>query len=267
MRLYFFKSESQDYQDAALHLDYEPIFIPVLDEQYTHDKLQRALELGPRTRFCGLVLTSQRSVTTLVNAWRPLSKDQRAPWCRVPLFVVGEKTAAALREAWPDWHGDNLTVADRASDLVDNIIFATMNGKLAWDMADKAEKGPTPYFLFLAGDKRRDVLPSRLADLGFDMEEVQTYATVCHPALQQRVNEHRDALTSPEHWIAFFSPSGVDYARNFLSLDHAKIAAIGPTTAAHLKQLGYPVLAVAARPDAAHLVQAIAAHDHASPDS
>lgn len=76
-------------------------------------------------------------------------------------------------------------------------------------------------------------------------------------------------------WITFFAPSGADFSLPILQkyfllpgssksnqkkgLPTVKIAAIGPTTAAHLReQLSIEVAAVAEKPNAQSLASAIA---------
>ncbi|ORX62379.1 tetrapyrrole biosynthesis, uroporphyrinogen III synthase [Hesseltinella vesiculosa] len=250
MQVCFFKHQSDEYQNQSLDHNYDPLFIPVLDQQYTHEHLTQVFRQGPQAGFQGILLTSQRSVTTLVTAWQQLDPAQKQPWRQTFLGIVGDKTATMLRDSWTEWQG-TLVTADTATALANTLLHNST---------------ATGYFLFLAGDKRRDVLPERLRQAGYELQEVQTYATVSHPDLAQQLLLHRPSLANPQHWVVFFSPSGVNYIQPHLPFDlhQVKIASIGPTTTAHLNQLGYPVHATANRPDAQHLLQAIHSHDQFS---
>ncbi|KAI8367038.1 uroporphyrinogen-III synthase, partial [Blakeslea trispora] len=115
--------------------------------------------------------------------------------------------------------------------------------------------------LFLAGDKRRDLIPEALHEAHIPFHELQTYATCPHPALADRLN----SLSNEGGWLVFFSPSGIKFIleacphmKNRLFGGAFKIAAIGPTTADFIiHELGFKVDVVADKPDAEHLMDAM----------
>ncbi|KAI7875988.1 tetrapyrrole biosynthesis, uroporphyrinogen III synthase, partial [Lichtheimia hyalospora FSU 10163] len=115
--------------------------------------------------------------------------------------------------------------------------------------------------LFLAGDKRRDVLPDCMAEANIPMLEIQAYKTCMHPQLK----DHLNSLTyTKDDWFVLFSPSGVDYIKQLGKhpmLASCKLAAIGPTTSDHLQQMGLTVHAVAEKPRASFVTDAIVAYD------
>ena len=62
-------------------------------------------------------------------------------------------------------------------------------------------------------------------------------------------------LKNPE-WMVFFSPSGFNAVNEFLK-EFPKIACIGKTTASHIKDRGYKVMAIASKPDPVSLYHAM----------
>ncbi|KAI8335686.1 tetrapyrrole biosynthesis, uroporphyrinogen III synthase [Chlamydoabsidia padenii] len=247
MRVWFFKAHSDDYQHQTEQQGYEPHFIPVLDQQYTTEELTQLLQQGP-TSISGIIITSQRSVTTLSQAAPQLDEQQCQAWQGLPLYIVGDTTTRKLRAGLegqlfflPHEPSPPMVTTDHAAALADHLV-----------------QQPPTHLLFLAGDKRRNELPNRLVQGGYRLTEIQTYQTCRHPDLPRRLS----ALQQQEQdWSVFFSPSGVDY---FLSLQptcRSKIAAIGNTTASHLQQLGYHVHAIASKPDITHLLNAMVDYD------
>ncbi|ORZ30695.1 tetrapyrrole biosynthesis, uroporphyrinogen III synthase [Catenaria anguillulae PL171] len=102
--------------------------------------------------------------------------------------------------------------------------------------------------------------------------EVQVYATSPRVLDMAEIVHNNNTNTNKDEppWWVFFSPSGVDIVRNAVATDgielrqdRVKIAAIGQTTAQYLtsEQVGWWVDAVAGRPTAEGLVEAIVEHD------
>lgn len=122
---------------------------------------------------------------------------------------------------------------------------------------------PPESLLFLAGDKRRDVLPTKLADPGVRLDEITTYRTQpvarFEEALRQCIEVHGGF-----DWVVFFSPSGVDVAMADLEKlefwEMVRVAAIGPTTGNHIaiREGGSgEAHVVAERPEAGSVVSGI----------
>lgn len=257
-RVYLFKAEHTDKPDeyaSELRLHgYQVAFVPVLDHSLESiPELREIIVGGPRHHgIGGIVFTSQRAV----EAWCKALEDLRQPllhtgvqseWRSLTVYVVGPKTAERVSALDFFSSPEQWVVANRASELCDKILEAhrPQQGKL----------------LFLAGDKRREELPSRMAEGGVPLEEIRVYATCKHPQLSTSLAA---ASFGPTDWAVFFSPSGVDYVEQ--EPDHArrvfaaKLCAIGPTTRDHLEKRDYRVHATADQPQASSLSAAL--HDY-----
>ncbi|KAI9020852.1 tetrapyrrole biosynthesis, uroporphyrinogen III synthase [Phycomyces nitens] len=225
-------------------------FIPVLDHASTSlPVLAETLLAGPQP-YNGLILTSQRAVQAVSGALGSLvlSPDTVLAWSMLPVFVVGPRTASDLRQI-DLFSSSTITVADRATELCDAIqaSLPVHNQSL----------------LFLSGDKRRDVIPRRMAEASIKVHEIKSYATCPHPLLKEHLDTIKPCL---DDWAVYFSPSGIRFIVDALgSLPVTKVAAIGPTTAEYLEQLGLTVHVVADHPDAVHLVSSMAAYDASNP--
>ncbi|KAI7900072.1 uroporphyrinogen-III synthase, partial [Cokeromyces recurvatus] len=122
--------------------------------------------------------------------------------------------------------------------------------------------------LFLAGDKRRDIIPEALNQAKLPFREIQSYSTCVHPNLAHRMQ----GLDMRADWAVYFSPSGLKFILStidqqikeklFTVRNHPKIAVIGPTTSDYIiNELSFHVNVVADKPNAEHLVNAIIAYD------
>ena len=172
----------------------------------------------------GIALTSPRAAAAAAqagDAWPG------------PIWVVGEATAAWARRVGPDVRGAE---AGTARALADRIV------------AD----APAGTVLFPCGQRRREALPARLAAAGIPVREIRVYTTALRPG--PLLDTPR-----PDAVVAFFSPSGVEAALADPSFPWAaRLAAIGPTTAAALRDAGSAPSAVAATPTPAALLAALA---------
>ncbi len=207
--------------------------VPVLRFEFVNGAALRE-RLARPADFGGLVLTSPRAAEAMERAG-PLP----AGWGDKPAFVVGPATAAAARTVGLRPEGDG---AGEGEALAAHIAEAVIAGPFS------------PPLLFLCGDRRRDALPDRLCAAAVPVEELVVYRTIPEPAALEGL------AASPPAWVAFFSPSGVEAALAASGFPWERIAraAIGPTTAAALRDAGHPAAAVAAEPTPAALVSAIA---------
>ncbi|CAO3669193.1 unnamed protein product [Rhizopus microsporus] len=247
------KDNNDEYDSLLIKNNYSPEFIPLLDYTCQNvDMLKSMLITGPHAlNLSGLILTSQKSVHTLTKAYTPLKDEIRQQWHELPVFVVGPQTEQLLAQSplYSHCHTNHWIEAPRALELIKPII----------DHYNK--KG---QLLFLAGDKRRDVIPQALTEAKIPFLEVQTYATCPHPDLPARLQQLEQAEAE---WAVFFSPSGLKFIQSalptskLLQSGQIKIAAIGPTTADYIHALGLTVHAVAEKPDAKHLVDAVVKFD------
>ncbi|KAI8994803.1 tetrapyrrole biosynthesis, uroporphyrinogen III synthase [Pilobolus umbonatus] len=265
-RVYIFKEMKSpgvdEYDKIFRSHAYQPLFIPVLDHTTTHiDQLKDILSNGPtRERIRGLILTSQRSVEAINKAYCLLGQLDNTvleQWSTLPVYIVGQQTANALSQLplFSSTHHKWL-VAPRAAELIPPMI-------------EKMKvMGKEDRMLFLAGDKRRDLIPQALSKADIPFLELQTYATCCHPNLQDSLSKIR---FNPSDWCLYFSPSGVKFILSvnpwlqeyLFTSDHApKIAAIGPTTADYIHEIGGDVHVIADEPDAYHIMGGIVHYDN-----
>src|SRR4051794_2109059 len=96
-----------------------------------------------------------------------------ALWCRLPFYVVGNKTATLLRQLFDDFKDLGLTSVDvRGQESGDAAHLACF----ILDDLKHEEQHPTKLF-YLTGDKNRDTLPSALQEGGVTLESLQVYKT------------------------------------------------------------------------------------------
>lgn len=209
--------------------------VPVLRfESVGRDAL--AATMTQAEAFAGLILTSPRAADALHGL-------DLSGWQTKPTFVVGPATAEAARELGLRPEGEE---AGQADELADRIAARRFDAPL----------------LFLCGDRRRDVLPDRLRAAGIAVEEHVVYRTLLDASAL------REAGGRPPDWVVFFSPSGVDAAREAVAVSWNRVrkAAIGPTTADALRAAAFSPAAVAAAPTPEALAAAISLARHA-PDA
>jgi uroporphyrinogen-III synthase len=220
------------YVQAFSAVGFHAICRPVLRFSFPSDQAL-AERLRRPDAYGGIVATSPR----VGRALQRIFDDEgttHAEWEGAPAYAVGPKTAAELRALSFEVRGEDTGTA------------AALAAAIAADV-------PPAPLLFLCGDRRRDTLPTRLAEEEIAFEELVVYET-----------HSRTDLTLPppddDTWLAFFSPSGleaVQHAEADGSLRDYHRAAIGPTTAEALSDAGLAPEAVASSPSPDGLVNAI----------
>ena len=176
--------------------------------------------------------TSRRAATVLADTVLPSRHDALA---RLPLFAVGEESAAPIRSA-------GLDVSVPATGLG--------AGHLAGHLIEHAPRLGVKRVLFLHGDRALPDFPDSLAHAGIPVERFEMYRTVYLPAdpapVVRALDERRPCV------VAYFSPSGIAGLERLLDPDtdemlHSEATAVarGETTYQALLRWGY---AHAARP-------------------
>lgn len=258
-RVILFKKKdlNDKYYQQLVKNNFETEFIPVLDHKLANvDAIKAIIQNGPiKEQLCAMVLTSQRSVEAINEAYNELiSLDQhvRDEWNSIPIYIVGPQTADALGQLplfrnYRNAH--HWIIAPRASELIKSFS-STHNFKST--------------VLFLAGDKRREIIPEALRAADIPFREIKSYVTCAHPDLANRIKKDDDnTLLQAADWTVYFSPSGLKFLLNQLDenthfLAKSKIASIGPTTSDYIiNELGLNVHVEAKEPDAEHLVDAM----------
>ncbi len=218
-------TESDPFAETLQAAGYRPFVLPVLSVIWRNTKKLRAVLAHPES-YGGLIFTSPRAV----EAVRHVGTLSEA-WHRRPVYVVGPRTAAAVQKLGLQPWGE---VAGSGCELARLILEAPR---------------PERPLLFLCGARRRDELPGLLRAAAFPLEELVVYDTRAFvPKLPAELPD----------WVVFFSPSGLEAARQLpIVRERVRVAAIGPTTAEALQQEGWPVVAVARTPTPEGLLTAM----------
>jgi uroporphyrinogen-III synthase len=222
---------SDAYLGACENAGLSAVCEPVLTFRFPA-QAELTRHLAATTQYAHLVATSPRAVQTVRDAFASDASLHRA-WEGRTAFAVGPKTGSALRDLGLEVQGE---ASGSANALVDVMASASLRGRV----------------LFVSGSRRRDVLPEGLRERGIPFDEVVVYET-----------HVRSNLTlpppSPQRWLVFFSPSGLEAVRHADGVDASayRLAAIGPTTAGALESAGLEVEAVAPTPGPEPLVAAL----------
>lgn len=221
--------------------------VGVLDTDVTNVSELRA-RLDERDE--ALVVCSSRAVEAFSQA---LNQSDRAArdGDGLTLFAVGPSTRDALRRCAP------------AADILGAEQAGT--GALLARFVSQHFGDARPRLLQLTGDKSRDDFVQAVRADGFDVEQLEVYATAPSRALGDDLASMCSG-TASVCWIAFFSPSSADACvarlRELDILARARIAAIGPTTRDHLEHVvGVRVHATASKPDADALALAMRTYE------
>lgn len=227
---------SPDSPDAYVQAFEEAGFsascVPVLSFRFPNQKaLLEQLQMADARS--GVILTSPRAAVALTQAFED-EPGLRVRWEDKAVFVVGPKTAEAVRETGLTPQGE--TAGDAAM-LVERIGAKWEEEHLRFPL------------LFLSGNRRRDTVPDGLARTGIPVIEQVVYETETRSDVK---------IDSDTGWLAFFSPSGLEAVEaSRVMLTNFRIAAIGPTTAGALSDVGMSPDATAEQPTPSALVDAI----------
>lgn len=229
-RIILFRESRDDdpYERALTAAGLDAAFVPVLAFEAMNGPAL-AVALARPEAFSGLVVTSERAARRLLEMGDP------AAWKDRPVFAIGPRTRVVLKEGGYRQAGPD---CQSGAELARHIVSV------------HADSRP---LLFPCSARRRDELPDALRSAGLALTEIPVYDTVA------RLEAAFDPGEEPA-WLAFFSPSGVEAAADFVR-DHwpnALRAAIGPTTADALREAGITAHVVAPSPDADGLATAIA---------
>jgi uroporphyrinogen-III synthase len=116
-------------------------------------------------------------------------------------------------------------------------------------MLDANLTGPV---LFFCGDRRRDELSKELRNFGIEVDEVVCYRSVLADESTAR------AVAARGRVLVVASPSVVDLlVRSCAKPYQAELLAVGPTTAAKARALGWVPAAVAHEPTVGALASAL----------
>ncbi|KAI9206571.1 tetrapyrrole biosynthesis, uroporphyrinogen III synthase [Polychytrium aggregatum] len=249
------KASVDPYQAECERRGFSARFLPVIEHISCNvDLLLDYLDgrYGSPADCGGLIVTSQRAVETLDVALRKhvaqYPESSTLAWRSVPVYVVGESTKQAvegLNEGLVT-RGSHCGTAQALAELILQDLTATGQ--------------PNTWMLFLAGDKRRNVIPDAVAASNAKLHEICVYKTQANSRLEHDLLQALEKHERPD-WVVFFSPSGVDMTLPTFQQQSwwgkTAIGSIGPTTTAKLMAEGLSVAAEAARPNPLSLLDAI----------
>jgi uroporphyrinogen-III synthase len=203
---------------------------PLISFQAPRDWMALTAALANLDRFGAVALTSPRAAATLAA---------RLPArCPVPAWVTGKTTAAALGGRVTRVHiVPSSEAGDGAAAVADAIIASGVNAPV----------------LFPCGDRRREVLVTRLEAAGLPVMPVVCYHTVLAGRDEAR-SRCKDAgaliVSSPS--VARLLAQSIDPTRR------PALVALGPTTAMGAREAGWAPDATAAEPSVGGVIAALA---------
>lgn len=181
-------SQKELFLNSGLSLvEYDAIKIEFLDTKIPFE-------------YQNYIFTSKNAVKVFL---RQINESQKK---KIQTFCVGEKTKALLE--------------DNGLNVVETAEYATALAAIIV----KNYKEET--FLFLCGNKRRDVLPVAMTENNIQFKELNVYRTILSPKAF-----HRDF-----DGILFFSPSGIQSYLSENTIGNSILFCIGETTAAEAQK-------------------------------
>lgn len=188
--------------------------------------------------YTGVLITSANAARFFLQRLRPLTSQAPATALRsVPMFAIGEATAAALRE------GGDLRVVVSTTAVSEGLgatVRATFGDRLAAQrlLVPRARQG-------------RDAAVNALRDAGAQVDVVALYET------RPQADSPPPPGVRHADWVTFTSPSAVRGFLDAVGTFAGAVACIGPTTAAAAKDHGLEVAAVARSQSVLGLVEAM----------
>lgn len=240
------QSESVDsYTDLLRASNFEPIFVPTLEFRFKFLDILREKLLTPDV-YSGIIFTSPRSVEACEEALAEENIKLDEKWSKLHNYCVGEVTHNLIHVAL------DLNARGKHTGNANN---------LAEFIHDNLEGARLDYpFLFPCGNLRQESLQLKLLEKGYFLDPIEVYETVAHSDLE--VNLKQALIDENAEYLAFFSPSGVNYTDAILrkldiDLSHYKLIAIGPSTRKCLETNGFQVYKTAEKPSVEYLVKAL----------
>jgi uroporphyrinogen III methyltransferase/synthase len=229
-----FSGLAEALRDVPVVVEERPLvsFTPPLDWA------QLDTALADITRYPALAFTSPRSAEAVVERIRRCG----IVWhegIRPAVWAVGAGTTAALQSTLG-------TVRQPARQTADESGAAAA---LARAMLEARLAGPV---LFPCGEKHRTELPAMLRAHGVEVDEV-----VCYRAVLANPSQARAAVAGSSVLVVA-SPSVVELLADVCPpAARPQLVAIGPTTAASARAVGWPPAAVTSEPSTRALASAI----------
>jgi uroporphyrinogen-III synthase len=208
--------EDCDFSRELRKHGYEVLNLSLIATRPLADLTRLRELLGEVGRFDAIFITSRAAATVLTDELK-----RREPVALPLVYVLGGRAKKVLAEC--GIAVEYRESANTAAELLDELGESGFAGK---------------SILFLRGDRSLRTIPERLGKVA-TVEEAVVYETVAVPI------ENEEAVgrlqSGQVDWLCFFSPSAVEsYSDRGFPLG-VKAAAIGETTAARARSLGFSV--------------------------
>lgn len=239
------------YEDLFTECGHDAHFVPLLNHdpvsiEDTVCYLTSDAFLKETPRF---IITSQRAVIVFHECLDRISAQDpsTANIIRSKIgYTVGPATEKVLRDkGFTDVRGG--AEAGNGAALADIILLEC--------------SGADFPIVFFTGMIRKDIIPVKLRNNGFSVNEVVIYKTAPKPDI---LDNFKILCHHHVDWIVFFSPQGTDDIVHHIttekphSLAYTKFASIGPTTQDFLVSRGIHPHVVASKPTAHSLLDSLA---------
>lgn len=182
-KVYLFKNKTvpkDPYHDLFVHKGFEPVFVPLLRHRFINVAALREFLESPGFRHANnaIIITSQRAIEAVNEAHEMLGAAARDVLHAKPVYTVGPASAAALERAgYTDVRGGSR--AGNGSILSDIIMEENRRNSSSSSSVDE--------FVFFTGVTRRDIIPVKLRNAQFNLEERVVYQTLAIENLEQHV--------------------------------------------------------------------------------
>ncbi|MCJ1480850.1 hypothetical protein MMC06_001005 [Schaereria dolodes] len=218
---------------------FRAIFVPVLQHTFSQPSLAHLRSLlstsaftGPRRKYGGIILTSQRAVEALGSLVDELTADKgvngdlgpsneanpnESPLftLEIPFYTVGPATSRALT-LLRDRHFPKCTVEGAHTGNGEKLAeFILEHYNNLWHQRHSHGAAEKPPLLFLVGEQRRDIIPKVLASNSFAstqriaVSELIVYET---SVMESFAADFTAVLArtknAPVRWVVVFSPTG-----------------------------------------------------------
>ena len=230
----------------------EVVLCPLVAFEPPADSSALDAAIGHLREFDWLLFTSQNAVRFFEERRRELAVALE--WGRPRVAAVGPATAKAAREL-------GYGVEHVAEEATGQALAHGLEKELAGRSV-----------LLPRSDRARAELPQALRAAGAQVTDVIAYRTVAagpegEAALEKIRNGQVDVVTlaSPSAFERLAEQLGAEALVALTRSGKVALAAIGPVTAAAIRQAGLPVAIVPSKPGAESLVEALAAHFAGSP--
>ncbi|HEY2847581.1 MAG TPA: uroporphyrinogen-III synthase [Pyrinomonadaceae bacterium] len=207
---------SQMLRDAGIEvINFDLIATEVLKDLGEFENLIPGLD-----GYAGIFFTSPVAARVFV--------DKVEPSLQPTLYALGHRASAVLIEA--GFAVKTITEANTAEEMLTAFGDDEFAGK---------------KLLFVRGERSMRTVPDRIGGIA-KVDEVAVYRTVEIDPGDGLVKDVRERLASAKiEWTCFFSPSAVEaFVKRFVTLE-VRTAAIGETTAARARDLGFKVELIA----------------------